>query len=1119
MTRLTLSLLGTFAASLDGAPIVGFRSAKTRALLAYLAVEHGRDHPREALVDLLWPDQPFQSANTNFRQTLSRLQRLLHNKTAVPPFLHVTRQTVRWESASDTDLDLLRVQDALAAPDSPAALQAALDAYPGDFLAGFFAQDAAGFEDWAAVVRENLHRQIDDGFRRFLEHTAAVGDHATTAEYARRQIARSPWDETAHRHLMLALALQGQRSAALAQFDACADLLADELGVSPAPETFALFEAIRDGELGAGPDLLAGAATQRRHNLPQALPPLFGREAELAAIHDLLAQRRYRLITLTGQGGVGKTRLALEAATRQRDSFAHGVWFVSLAGADTAEAVIPAIADALSIQFVGERPLAEQLVARLRDKELLLLLDNLEHLPEDVADIVADLLQQTQRLVVLATSRHRLFLRIETLLPIEGLPVPATGATEPDAFPSISLFVEQARRLNPRARPDLAQVSTICSLLEGLPLGIELVAAQTDRRSLGDIVGELQHSLSGVATRLRDIPARQRSLWAVVESSWVLLPADQQRVLAQLAIFRDSFTVDDATAVVADLALPLLEALHQQSLLQQVDERYRLHEVVREFATAQLHALPEAGPVAERHSDHYLGKVRELEPLWNGLAFATAVRRSRQNWNNLNAAWQHAIRQPAVTRLLDSVGGMRALYRFRGLYHEGADLFRAAHEALAFDAAPDTDSRRLAGWIRAAEAWFLVQLRRHAAADATLTAALAIATAEDDPHLRLDVQATRQIMLTQQDAYADCIALADEMIALADAIDAPLVAAHARDEAGFARLFMGDFAAGRALFARAVAAYREAGEVLGLIVSLRNLGLAQTLLQEFAAAEASLEEALALARERQDRERETFVIAIYGNYYLTVGDYGRGAELYREQLAFERSVGLEANIAVSLGNLGQALYLLGQYAEALDCLEEALPLMENTENRINYGTFLQIVGHIHRLLGDLDQAAAQLQQAVALGRQHGSWYLEANASRMLGDVYRVQGRLEAAAQAYEQSRALRADRQDTSRLRQSQIGLAQVALAQGDVAAAREWVTAVLSDDAWQGVTDPHLILFACYEVLQALGDAQAGPLLARAHAILLERAERISDAQQRESYLHAVPHHQAILTAWQAQQ
>ncbi|MBN1659486.1 MAG: AAA family ATPase [Anaerolineae bacterium] len=323
MRRLSLSCLGPFQVTLDGQPVTTFKSVKVRALLAYLAVEADRPHPREVLAGLLWPDWPDRDALGNLRYTLSDLRRAIGDRDTAPPFLLITRDTLQFNVASDCWLDVTAFLELTAAQDLP-EMEEGVSLYRGSFLEGFSVGDSAPFEEWALLTRERLARQISSALHHLAAGYEQRGEYTKAESFARRQIELEPWDEKAHQQLMRALALSGRRSAALAQYETCCRLLADELGVEPAAETTTLYERIRGGELTrrlSSPPDLPGALPLFLEAQPHRVErPIFvARECELAQLDrylDLVLAGQGSVVFVTGEAGSGKTALIQEFTHR-----------------------------------------------------------------------------------------------------------------------------------------------------------------------------------------------------------------------------------------------------------------------------------------------------------------------------------------------------------------------------------------------------------------------------------------------------------------------------------------------------------------------------------------------------------------------------------------------------------------------------------------------------------------------------------------------------------------------------------------------------------------------------------------------------------------------------------
>ena len=418
---------------------------------------------------------------------------------------------------------------------------------------------------------------------------------------ARRWLALDPLHEPAHLRLIRLYALSAKRTAALQQVRACQRILQAELGVEPGPAIEKAYLEIQEG--GRVPASTPSTTPQpevRKHNLPSLPTPFVGRQQTLARLDAYLRDPTCRLVTLVGPGGIGKTRLAIEAAGRQIDAF-DGVFFVALDSLHSPQAVLPAIAGALGLAPGQDQELQPQLLAYLRHKRVLLVLDNFEHLLSG-AGILARVLEEAPGTQILATSRTRLNLQGEQLFAVEGMaypdsppdPVPALGKGLDGGmapYSAVQLFLASARRAEPgfALTPDnLGDIVAICRLVDGLPLGILLASAWVPVLSPGQIAAEIRQGLGFLETDLRDLPERHRSLGAVFRHSWDLLTTHEQEVLEALSVFQGGFD-RPAAGRVAGASLRDLKRLVDSSLLQRCAAgRYDMHPLLQRYAAGRL---------------------------------------------------------------------------------------------------------------------------------------------------------------------------------------------------------------------------------------------------------------------------------------------------------------------------------------------------------------------------------------------------------------------------------------------------------------------------------------------------------------------------------------------------
>ncbi|HET9907737.1 MAG TPA: helix-turn-helix domain-containing protein, partial [Anaerolineales bacterium] len=405
--------------------------------------------------------------------------------------------------------------------------------------------------------------------------------------------------------------------------------------------------------------------SSQQPSLPLALLPIIGREHELHAIGQQLQNPACRLLTLTGPGGVGKTRLALEVGHQQNNSFHHGACFVSLVGTSTPELIVPAIADGLGFAFSGMTDLKLQLFNYLKEKHILLLLDNLEHLLNGI-ELLDELLERAPHVKILATSREQLNLRSEWTFDVQGLPIPPSDVKEPESNSAVALFIQRARQMQRDFKPtanDLVSVTRICQFVEGLPLGLELAAGWVKMMPPSEIAREMEQGMDFLTTRARDVPARHRSLRSVFDHSWGLLSLEEQSVLKGLSIFRAGFTRDAAEKVI-NATTPILSSLVDKSVIRRSDAhvgRYDLHELVRQYAATHLQEA-EKTSTSRKHAEYYLTLLEAREPALRSQLQKETLADLRPEIDNLRAAWDFAVASGEIDLLRHATGPLFYFY-------------------------------------------------------------------------------------------------------------------------------------------------------------------------------------------------------------------------------------------------------------------------------------------------------------------------------------------------------------------------------------------------------------------------------------------------------------------------
>lgn len=939
MEDLRLSLLGQAAIYQNGIPVSGFKSAKALALLCYLAVTR-RVHFRTALAGLLWGDLSEENALMNLRKALENLRRL------VGPYLLVTRQTAAFDRSQPYWLDVEQFETGLKgmAVLEIERLREAIELYQGDFLEGLEVREAAAFDEWLRLQRTYLRELAIQALQRLMAHHAGRREYQLSMAYSRRLLALDPWREEAHQQLMLLLARSGQRSAALAQYETCRRMLAQELNVQPTPETTALYNRLEAIE----------TIRPLAFRLPAEPTSLFGREEELIELAHLLADSACRLLTLTGPGGIGKTRLALQAGLDQAASgaFLEGVYCVPSAAVSSIDSLIQAMGAALPLSFYGARDPQEQLLTYLAGKEILLVLDNLEHLlppPHKVVDLLTQILAHAPAVKVLVTSRERLGLRQEWVFEVKGLSYPEPGsnallATAQDSFESygaIQLFLQVARRLRPSfnlAEADRLALARVCQMLSGMPLGIELAAAWIQTLSCQKIAEEIAHNLEFPTAVWADMPERHYSLHAVFEHSWSLLSADERQIFCRLSVFRGGFK-REAAEQVAQAAPAVLASLVNQSLLQQnAIDRYEMHEFLRHRAEVKLqeHAQ-EKGRMDERHSGYYATFLQQREMSAGGDPKQIVAEISAEI-ENIRAAWKWAMAGAKVKELGQSLEGLWGFYDVRGWFKEGEEILGQAADRLAQEMknsgtnqrgktreAEDTQLKLVLGRLLIRQGWFYYRRGNYRHSWEVLQVGLTtLRQVEDDARPEV-VFALGQLGLVAW--YLGDYAQAQSYLATSLSTGSQeagwfgFLVDFARGQVSQA---LGEYEAAKQLYQTTIAAGRALNEQRATAIQQICLGTILIVEGEYAEAERLLEESLALCQEIQDPFGKALALTYWGAAAYRQGQPHLARQRHQTGLEIFEEIGERWGTALALTGLGQATCALGEYEAAHQYLRQAL---------------------------------------------------------------------------------------------------------------------------------------------------------------------------------------------------
>ena len=914
---------------------------KAAALVKVLALSPGHRLHREQAMDLLWPDLGKKAASNNLRGTLYAARKAL-DPAEGPRYLASEEGQLLLCPEGDLWVDVEAFEEFTSTARrsrDPAAYRAAIDLYTGDLLP----EDR--YEEWA----EKHRRQLRESYLSLLLGLARLHEEREEYEPAiealRKVVAEEPAREEAHTGLMRLYTLSGSKGEALSQYGRLEETLSTELDTEPAASSRTLREEIAAGRLppkeahlsSSPPEGLPGTS---KHNLPAPRTSFVGREQEMLGIKRELAMTH--VLTLTGAGGSGKTRLALKVAKELVGAYPDGVWFVELAGLSEGTLVPQAVAAALGVQEQPDRPLTHTLVDFLREKKMLSVLDNCEHLLDAAARLTDTLLDSCPRLRVLATSREALNVEGETRWQVGPLSVPGEqerptvekleGYESTRLFVERALFVEQALYGSSgfALTPDNASaVTEVCRRLEGIPLAIELAAAWVGTLTVEQISERLKASL-GLLKGGRTLTRRQQTLRGAMDWSYDLLSEPEQITFGRLSVFAGGWTLEAAEAVGAgddveeEEVLDLLWRLVNKSLVvaearEQGAARYRMLETIRQYAWERLEESGEADEVQGRHATFFLTLAEEAEPELSGPQQGLWVERLEEGHDNMRAALSWVLERGQVELALRLGGTLWRFWYNRGYLSEG---LRWMERVLAGSDPAATPAR-----VKALEGtgWLLQLQGDFERANATYEVMLRLSRELGDKGNMATALNSLGTLATYQGYYEQAGTLLEENLGVLRELEeegntaTTLKRYHALNLLGILAINQeDDYVRGATLWEESLGLAREAGDTYLIGITLSNLGHAVLLQGDYARARALCEEALALTHELGSTGMELAPAAFVnlGLAALGQGDHERARASFEETLRRGQNLGTKPQVIDTLEGMASLAEALGEAARA-----------------------------------------------------------------------------------------------------------------------------------------------------------------------------------------------------------
>jgi predicted ATPase/DNA-binding SARP family transcriptional activator len=939
-TGLHIYLLGPLRIERDGEAILLPRR-KVESLLAYLLL-HPEQHTRDHLATLFWGDTLEDKARHSLRTALATLRRHIDDSLLISDRDHVqiNPNFCLWVDLRELLERGRRVDDIDLV--APSRLHASLALWQGELLTGLY-------DDWITADREHFHTRLLNTLLDLTQALRARSEYARAIEVAQKVLTFDPANEHAHQHLMFCYMAAGDRSAALRQYELCEQALASELDVPPMAESTALYHWIKqqDGE--------ETSPAAKITNLPIPLTSFVGRTQQMTAVKRLLSpsSNETRLLTLTGAGGSGKTRLAIQVATDLIDSFAHGVWWVELAALSDENLVVRAVAKTLGVAERTDESCLQSVVNFLGDKALLLVIDNCEHLIDASAKLTSELLSRCPNLQLLTTSREPLNVAGETIWQVPTLTLPEPQQVSLTDFllqyECIHLFFERARAVQPGFHLTLENahaVVEICTHLDGIPLAIELAAARVKVLPVEQIAAYLKGAIGACFALLtqgsRTVLPRQQTLRAAIDWSYDLLDEAERRLFRQLAIFRSGFTLDALDEIcqihltdhslqrsphlpspISNL-LDLLTQLVDKSLVnvepQGGQNRYRLLETLREYALEQFPAADELQRWQRRHAEYFLHLAEQAVPELARAQQQAWLDRLETEHPNLRAALEYLITNDAGELALRLATALHPFWEYRGYVSEGRQWLK---EALAKRATVTID---------------IVAKALNAAGS------LAYRQGDFDQARLLHEEA---LFLFEQ--AEEEIEIADSLLHLA-----------------ILDMDQGDYVTAQQRLENTLSLCRTLSYEAGIARSLTRLGNLAWDQDRFADAREYHRQSLYIAQSAGNQVSIAFKSLAVGDTERMLGNLDAARTKYEECLKIARTWGHRGLVGASLKGLGLLAFKQQEYEQARQYGEEALHIFRELGDKAHTGFALSHLGDVAQKFGEYSRALSYFGQYLQI---------------------------------------------------------------------------------------------------------------------------------------------------------
>jgi len=1175
---LHIQALGVYHLRDEGTLLAEFTPKKKsldvmNSLLLYLLLTAPTAHRKEKLVELIWPGVPAKKSLSYLRQALKRLRKVLGDREEAA-FFDFSQRTLRCREDAPIVFDVWRfdeLYEKASQPERPRRqklhfYRQMLDLYHGDLFTqrSFFSEQ---LEEWFVAQKVLRRERALHACQTLLEHAASLGDWERTIEVAESLVELDPWSEKAYSFWLTALYGLGRKQEAEALYSDYQEKLQEAFGLEPSE---ALQNKILDLQFGL--PLQRGLSAKRKQTasrLPRGMTPFFGRERELLELERLLMSGESSLFTLRGTGGIGKTRLAVAIAKKVRSYFSSDAWFVPLerihipvelewrrSGSSFYEMreldeleeerereglqnlqdlLVGAIANALGLKSLGVASMEGQLLQYLKNKEMLLVLDNFEHFVE-CREVLTKLLAQAPEVTLLVTSRQELELEQEKVISLAGLEQP--GASDPEAIfesPCVQLFLECAKRSTPSL--DLSAenahiIAEICALVDGSPLAIELAATLTGEVSCEELARQIGQKTTELSTPKHGIPERQRSMRAVFDYSWSLLGKRERWALIQCALFHGGFE-KDALHKITSVSEEELERLHRKSLIR-TDEagRFSFHRLLERFAQEELAHFEQRQLESDTSNIDLLGVRQKYAMYFLRLLKVNTARKDPQGfkdgleflyreYDNIRNAWVWAVEVLELPILLESWEAMFDMYRFNGLYRDGKQLF--AESVILFKAAQQTAPKALAKDLRfllmrflSFDVHFSITFGSYEEGEQKADEIMLFLAHSPDAWLEAYMLLAKGKIAMFRGQQEQAIELFSKVCALSDANHFHHFSINTLRELGKLHWMRGEYPRSVECGEKAIALCDLEGELMYKAGTLQYLSAPLISIGRYEESYQRLQESHQISSDFQNTRLEGGSLLAIGSYERSVGLYSKALHNLSKAVLSSKDYGFDILAGACLCEVSLIYSVFGLHQQAEESLFEALELLEKSKYVRGQAYACAYLIAVKLARGELAEAERYVERALPAAEKSKDQeallhtHLHTGHFRMQKDDFAV------AAEHYQEALALLEASESSSNARLEPIVfLAKVSLSLGEPQEAFKRLEPHLSElmeEELFDVFEPGRVYWSAYEILRAVNASVLPSFLLSIEQMLRKRAEQISHPKQKQSFLENVWWHRELL-------